>query len=178
MITSTEIEFKTFLTKEKYEELLNKLSQEGNILKQTNYYFDDIKHTLELNKKVLRIRQKGEQYKLTKKSKGDVGNIENHIHITKDEALKMILNGFDASVIDENIFVSKICELTTYRTKIKYKTGFLFLDKSIYNNKTDYELEYEAIDPKVGKIEFDEILKELNINYDPSYSKFKRALGK
>ncbi len=178
MITSTEIEFKTFITKEKYEELLKRLSEEDSILVQTNYYFDDLNHTLESNKKVLRIRQKGEQYKLTKKSKGDVGNIENHIYITKDQALNMIKDGFDANIIDENMFVTNICKLTTYRTKLKYKTGFLFLDKSIYNNKTDYELEYEATDHSIGKKEFDEILNELNISYNPSYSKFKRALGK
>ncbi len=178
MITSTEIEFKTFLTKEKYEELLNKLSLNNNILVQTNHYFDDLNHTLEGDKKVIRIRQKGDQYKLTKKSKGDVGNIENHVYITKDEALNMLLNGFDASIISEPIYVNKICELTTYRSKIKYKTGFLFLDKSTYNNKTDYELEYEASNPTIGRKEFDEILKEFNIEFRPSYSKFKRALGK
>lgn len=178
MKTSLEIEFKTFITEEKYNELLNKLCQNDNILIQTNHYFDDDNETIQSQKKVLRIRQKGNQYKLTKKSKSNDGNVENHIYLTEDEALKMLKNGFDASIINEPIFVHKIAELTTYRTKFPYKSGNVFLDKSIYNNKIDYELEYEASSKELGKAEFEEILKEYGITFNPSYSKFKRALGK
>ena len=178
MKTSLEIEFKTFITEDKYNELLSKLKQEDNILIQTNHYFDDTLGTLESEKKVLRIRQKGDQYKLTKKSKSTDGNIENHIYLTKDEALDMLKNGFDASIINEPINVKKVAELTTYRTKLQYKSGYVFLDKSIYNNKTDYELEYEADNKLIGQKEFKEILAEFNITFNPSYSKFKRALGK
>ncbi len=178
MKTSLEIEFKTFITEDKYNELLSKLKQEDNILIQTNHYFDDELGSLESEKKVLRIRQKGDQYKLTKKSKSSDGNIENHIYLTKDEALNMIKNGFDASLINENIKVKKVAERTTYRTKIQYKSGYIFLDKSIYNNKTDYELEYEADNKLIGQKEFLDILSEFNIVFTKSYSKFKRALGK
>ena len=108
MKTSIEIEFKTFITKEKYEELLNRLGQKDNILVQINHYFDDELESIKNAKKVLRIRQKGHQYKLTKKSKSSEGNIENHIYLTEEEALDMIENGFFASRIDEPIMVHKI----------------------------------------------------------------------
>ncbi|MCR5706568.1 MAG: CYTH domain-containing protein [Acholeplasmatales bacterium] len=178
MKTSLEIEFKTFITEEKYNELLKSLGQEDNILIQTNHYFDDELESIQNQKKVLRIRQKGNQYKLTKKSKSDEGNVENHIYLTESQALDMLKNGFDASIINEPITVHKIGELTTYRTKFPYKSGNVFLDKSLYNNKVDYELEYEAQDKEIGKKEFDEILKEYGIDFKQSYSKFKRAMGK
>ena len=178
MKTSIEIEFKTFITKEKYEELLNRLGQKDNILVQINHYFDDELESIQNAKKVLRIRQKGHQYKLTKKSKSSEGNIENHIYLTEEEALDMIENGFFASRIDEPIMVHKIGELKTERTKFPYISGNVFLDKSYYRGKIDYELEYEASDKEIGKLEFDEILKEFGIEFCASYSKFKRAIGK
>lgn len=177
MRINVEIEFKTFITKEKYEELLSSLKQTDNILVQTNHYFDSKNDDLESQKKVLRIRQKTDQYKLTKKSKGDVGNIENHLYLTPEEAKNMLENGFDASIIGENLFVYKVGELTTYRSKLEYKSGFVFLDKSVYNGITDYELEFEAPDKEKGTIEFNEILKEFNIEYTPSSSKFKRCMS-
>lgn len=176
MKTSIEIEFKTFITKDKYESLLKTLHQEDNILIQINHYFDTNDSLLEKEKKVLRIRQKGDQYKLTKKSKSNDGNIENHIYLEKDEAINMLDSGFNANIIGEDIDVKKVGELKTTRTKLKYKSGYIFLDKSEYNGITDYELEYEADDMKTGQIEFDEILKEFDIPFKKSYSKFKRCI--
>lgn len=177
MKTSIEIEFKTFITEDKYNELLKKLNPNNDVLIQTNHYFDDKNSSIQKDKKVLRIRQKGNQYKLTKKSKSGEGNIENHIYLTEDEAKNMLKNGFDASIIGENTYVNKISELTTYRTKLPYKSGFVFLDKSLYLNKVDYELEFEAENKEKGEIEFKEILDEFGIVFKKSYSKFKRSLG-
>lgn len=176
MKTTTEIEFKTFITEEKYSELLKKFDMVNNILIQTNHYFDTDDNLFEKEKKVLRIRQKGDQYKLTKKSKGDGCNIENHVYLEKGNAIDMIKNGFNAKMIDEDVFVRKVGTLTTYRTKIQYKNGFLFLDKSEYNGIIDFELEYEADDKEAGEKDFHEILNEFNIEYKPSISKFKRCM--
>lgn len=176
MKTSLEIEFKTFITKDKYDELLKSLHQTDNILIQTNHYFDTEDGNMQKQKKVIRIRQKGDQYKLTKKSKSDDGNIENHIYLTKDEALVMLNDGFDANKINEDCYVKKVGELTTYRSKLQYKSGFIFLDESHYNDIVDYELEFEAPNKEIGKKEFLEILDEFNIPYTPSYSKFKRCM--
>ncbi|MBN3491183.1 CYTH domain-containing protein [Acholeplasma equirhinis] len=63
---NVEIEFKTQINKEKYDELIQAFDLENNVFKQTNYYFDT--KDLELNHKsmVLRIRQKRENsFKLT-----------------------------------------------------------------------------------------------------------------
>ena len=63
MTVNKEIEFKTFITKEKNEELLKYFNLENNIFSQTNYYFDTEDNKLMSEKTVLRIRQKGCSYK-------------------------------------------------------------------------------------------------------------------
>lgn len=176
MKTSTEIEFKTFISKEVYESLLEKYKQKDNILVQTNHYFDSKNEDLEKQKKVLRIRQKGSQYKLTKKSPGNGCNIENHVFLTSEQAKDMLKNGFDASIIDEKINVKLVGALTTHRSKMPYKSGYLFFDKSSYNGITDYEIEYEAPEEEKGKKEFAEFLESNHIEYKRSYSKFKRCM--
>ena len=40
MKTSIEIEYKTLITKEKYEELIKSFNLEDNIFHQINFYFD------------------------------------------------------------------------------------------------------------------------------------------
>ena len=79
MTVNKEIEFKTFITKEKYEELLKYFNLENNIFSQTNYYFDTEDNKLMSEKTVLRIRQKGCSYKLTKKTRALVGADETNI---------------------------------------------------------------------------------------------------
>lgn len=176
MNTNIEIEFKTFITKDKYEELMQKFNSDNNTLIQINHYFDTVDSLFQKEKKVLRIRQKKDQYKLTKKSKGDGCNIENHLFLTKDEALNMISNGFNANIIGENVNVINVGSLKTYRFKFQYKSGFIFLDKSEYNGITDYEIEFESSDNEIGKKDFLEFLNEYNIPYNKSYSKFKRCM--
>lgn len=67
MIVNKEIEFKTFITKEKYDQLIREFNLENNVFAQTNYYFDTEDTKLMKECTVLRIRQKGNGYKLTKK---------------------------------------------------------------------------------------------------------------
>lgn len=175
MTTNQEIEFKTFITKEKYEELLNSFDLENNIFSQTNHYFDTNALDLMNNKVVLRIRQKGNYYKLTKKAQADVGSIESHILVKPDIAQQMIQNGFDANIIDLNFQVRKIAELTTYRVSTTYKDGTIFFDRSEYYGNIDYEVEYEVDSEEQGKIDFEGFLAEFNIPFKESIRKSQRA---
>ena len=79
MIFEKEIEFKTLITKEQYESLVEEFNLKDNIYCQINHYFDTPDFLLHDDKIVLRIRQKGDNYKLTKKTKSTVGNDESHI---------------------------------------------------------------------------------------------------
>ena len=124
---------------------------------------------------VLRIRQKGNNYKITKKTRAEVGADETHILISKDKALDILNNGFDAEIIGLPYYVKKIAELTTYRVSTPYKDGVLFFDKSEYYGKVDYEIEYEVDEVNQGKTDFIQFLNDHNIEYKESIRKSKRA---
>lgn len=175
MTTNQEIEFKTFITKEKYEELLKSFDLENNIFSQTNHYFDTPSLDLMNTKIVLRIRKKGSYYKLTKKAAADIGSIESHVLVKADVAEKMIANGFDANIIDLNYQVKKIAELTTYRVSTTYKDGTIFFDRSEYYGHIDYEVEYEVDSAEQGELDFQAFLTEFNIPYKQSIRKSQRA---
>lgn len=175
MTTNKEIEFKTFITKEKYEELLNAFDLADNVFPQTNYYFDTENEDVIKNKSVLRIRQKGDKFKLTLKSHAEVGADETHIILTKDQAQDMLKNGFDASIIGFPKFVKKIAELTTYRVSTPYKNGTIFFDRSEYYGHVDYEIEYEVDYVEQGKIDFNSFLEEYHVPFKESIRKSKRA---
>lgn len=175
MKTNLEIEFKTAIDEKTYKKMINKFNLENSILKQTNHYFDTENEDLINQKIVLRIRQKDDQYKLTSKTHTPEGALERHLYLTKDEALDMLENGFDASIINIGYNVEKIAELTTFRASVAYSGGKLFFDKSIYYNHTDYEIEYEAHDKDLGIKIFEEFLQENDIKYSKMISKAKRA---
>ncbi len=178
MKQSIEIEYKTKITENKYIQILNALDLSDNIFLQTNHYFDSSDHDLENNKIVLRIRQKENNFKLTSKIDNKENNTitENHINLSNEEALNMILNGFNAKIINLNYEVKKIGELKTYRARKEFLNGTIFLDKSQYNGITDYELEYEANSLDTIDEDFKKILIIFNIPYQKSISKFKRCM--
>lgn len=176
MKQNLEIEFKTFITKEKYDELLKVFKLEDNVFVQTNHYFDTPNLDLNEQKIVLRIRQKQNNYKLTSKSHSDEGALETHLLLSIDEASKMLQEGFNASIININSQVHKISELSTHRVTTSYKNGVIFFDKSIYYGTVDYEIEYEADSLQQGQKDFEQFLKEYDIPFVKSISKSKRAL--
>lgn len=175
MYANKEIEFKTFITKEKYEELLEEFCLVNNIFSQTNHYFDTEDVALMNENTVLRIRQKGNSYKLTKKIRASVGADETHILLSKDKAQEMLKNGFDAQMIELPYKVKKVAELTTYRASSPYKDGTIFFDRSEYYGNVDYEIEYEVDDVEQGQKDFLDFLKSHHIEYVESIRKSKRA---
>ena len=175
MNKNKEIEFKTLITKEQYYSLLNEFNLSNNIFSQTNHYFDTENTDLIQEQTVLRIRQKCNNYKLTKKTRALVGADETHIFLSKEKAEEMLKNGFDASIIGLPYQVSKVAELTTYRASSHYKNGKIFFDRSEYYGKVDYEIEYEVDEINQGKKDFKEFLDSHNIEYKESIRKSKRA---
>lgn len=175
MIKNKEIEFKTFITEDEYNLLLKDFELENNIFAQTNFYFDTEDTKLMEEKTVLRIRQKGNNFKLTKKTRAEVGADETHIFLNKEKAIDLLENGFDAKIIGLPYHVSKIAELTTYRASTPYKTGTLFFDRSEYYNHVDFEIEYEVDNVEEGKANFINFLNQYGIQYKESIRKSKRA---
>lgn len=178
MKTNVEIEFKTAITKDVYEGMLKLFDLENNIFKQTNYYFDTV--DLDLNKQniVLRIREKGNNIKVTYKKQSGKGAFESHILLTKADATKMIENGFNAKDFfsDLDYFVSFKASLDNYRVSTYYESGTLFFDRSDYHGITDYEIEFEYHDYDQGKAIFDNFLSNHNIKFKSAKRKSERAL--
>ena len=175
MTKNKEIEFKTFITEAQYYELLQGFGLENNVFSQTNYYFDTPDQKLLQEKTVLRIRQKGNNYKLTKKTRAEVGADETHILLSGATAEDYLRDGFDAKIIGLPYQVTYQCELTTHRASTPYKDGTLFLDKSEYYGHTDYEIEYEVDDVKQGEADFYDFLNKNGITFKESIRKSKRA---
>ena len=178
MYTSVEIEYKTKISKEEYERLIDLFNLKESIFTQTNYYFDTPNHSLINNDIILRIREKSHNIKLTSKTPQETGVLERHIILDKDEAYKMIENGFNANIIEINLDVKLIASLTTHRCKMNYKSGTLFFDMNTYYDETDYEIEFESENSELGKKEFLEFLEENNLTYQKMISKSKRAYKK
>lgn len=59
-----------------------------------------------------RIRQKGEQYKITVKTKNENNdNVENHYFLTTNEGKEMIKNGMDGKYANTSSFLSNVATL-------------------------------------------------------------------
>ena len=175
MDKNKEIEFKTFISKEQYDNLLEEFHLTNNIFPQTNFYFDTEDTLLMKDQTVLRIRKKGNNYKLTKKTRSTIGADETHILIINEKAFEMLENGFDASIIGLPYFVKNIAELTTYRASGPYKDGTIFFDRSEYYGHIDYEIEYEVDEVDQGLKDFRDFLDTHQIEYKESIRKSKRA---
>ncbi len=177
MSTNIELEFKTKITEEQYNSLIKEFELENNVFPQTNFYFDTPNLDLFKIHTVLRIRQKGSIFKLTKKVRGKNANEadESHIFLQEETALNYLKNGFDANIIELNYQVHNVCELTTYRAKTTYKDGILFFDKSEYYGHVDYEIEYEVDSIEQGKKDFIQFLQEHKIKYEETERKSTRA---
>lgn len=177
MTQNVEIEFKTIIPLETYQHLLKKFDLENNIFKQVNHYFDTDEYTLNQKQIVLRIRQKGDLYKVTLKCQSDEEAYEKHFVLDKEKATDMIENGFQTKEFFDDIdaYVTFRVSLDNYRVSTPYEGGTLFLDCCDYCNVRDYELEYEANNYRDGKIIFENLLKNNNIEQIPIKRKSERA---
>lgn len=183
MQKSTEVEFKTLLTREEYERLMDKFKGNRTDL-QTNHYFDTSRFSLKALDASLRVRER-DTFELTlKKKKGytiqeftlpineEVFNVIKETGYVPDSELKNEL----IPIIGEQK-LNNFLSLSTFRMFFPYKKGILFIDKSSYLGVTDYELEYEAKNYHDGKKEFIQIIGELQIQYKKSEKKIKRAFN-
>lgn len=175
---NVEIEFKTAITLDIYKMLLKEFNLEENVFLQTNYYFDTEDLALNKDKIVLRIRQKGDIYKVTLKKQSDKQAFENHVIITKEKALEMIKDGFNTNEFfdDINLEVKFLASLDNYRVSTPHFENTLFLDRCDYHNITEYELEYEVSNFEDGEKAFHKLLAKYNIPYIKSKRKSERAL--
>ena len=176
-----EIEYKTLLTKNEYQQLLP-LFSDITATKQTNYYIDTADFSIRDAKMALRVRAFENRAELTLKIPQQVGNMEYNQSLTLEECHTLIntcvlpegeiriLLTHAAINLDE---LKVLGSLTTIRYEKETTIGLMALDENYYFDKTDYELELEVTDAKIGKEQFNHFLQAHHIHY--KYAKPKVA---
>ena len=174
--------FRTLLSKEEYVQLCEKYyDKKGNM--QVNYYFDTPRFTLKASDIGLRVRKR-DKYELTLKRKKGYVTQELNNTITADEFKGLLSTGRmpDSEIAKEisDVIKDQLLEnymsLSTFRITVPIMSGRIAIDKCVYVDKKDYELEYESTAPyEQAKAEFVEMVKSFGIQYKRALPKIKRA---
>ena len=181
-----EIEFKNLLSQNDYEKLYNSLNldQEQTIINK-NYYYDH-NDILKNNNMALRIRDFNKKREITLKIKGKYENIEINIPLPLEATIEQYnfenlpediqLELKKHNIVPKNFYLLQYIE-TTRKEKDTYE-GLLVLDKTTFrNNIVDYELEFEVTDYEKGKENFEKLLNDFNIPFQPAKPKIARAVS-
>lgn len=178
-----EIEYKTLLNKSEFERLSAEFSDVEPIY-QTNYYIDTPDFNLRKHRYSLRIRILKDRAELTLKIPQDIGNQEYNQDLTLEEAQAIIQKvelpeGEILSLIQETGvalgYLTVWGHLATKRYEKETAFGLMALDENTYKNQIDYELEVEVEDAEQGKQDFENYLKEHQINFKYAKSKIART---
>ena len=161
------VEFKTLLSKTEYLKL-SKLYGDKQSNLQINYYFDTPRFTLKASDIGLRIRKR-EKYEITLKRKKGYVLQEINEEITEEQFNDFVKTGNIPSesiknelseIIKEQAIVNYM-SLSTFRISVPLKSGKIAIDKCVYVDKKDYELEFETNAPyEQAKREFIELVKD------------------
>lgn len=178
-----EVQFKTLLTLEEYNRLIEKFkgSRSDN---QTNHYFDTSRFSLKALGASLRVRER-DNFEITLKRKKGYNLQEITLPISEEIFLEVKNTG----VLPDNEIKTELTpligeqklinffSLSTERIYLHYKSGIIFIDKSEYLNSVDYELSYLGKKSNETKKEFIQLISELGIQYKKSEKKIKRAFN-
>ncbi len=189
MSTFLEIEFKNLLDVDEYEYLYNFFGCDSlSNIKQQNYYLDTSDFALRAKNIALRIRNvENSDIVLTLKVPQEIGILEVEQLITPNEFNLFLttnnithINGevkdyLSTLRLDTNLLL--FMQFTTYRYEVNNSDGVFMLDKTVFENCTDYELELEVLDYNSGLIFFKNFLSNHNIDYKEAKPKIARALS-
>ncbi len=184
MTQEVEIEFKSMLTKDEYEALLDAYQLADQVKWQANDYFDTPTFELRNHGAALRIREKKTGLVLTLKQPHDVGLLETHAPLTDEAAENLFKYGI---VHDEQMKealasfnltgpLEHLGRLETKRAEIETADGLLVLDESNYLEIRDYEIEFEVTDETAGRIAFERLLAKHGIPLRPAKNKIVRFM--
>lgn len=167
MKTEKEVEYKSMVTKDKYDQLsmyFRQVAEASEPYTQTNYFFDDKNRTFDANKLTLRIRFKKGAWQLTAKiPAGNKGEVfvtaeEWNLSITEADANTFIETGIPVHLPFLNelsertglTFKTPVClgSLATRRTDFSFYQDIISLDENVFNETVDYELEWETTNHK------------------------------
>ena len=168
-----EKESKYMVDEKKFNEILGKKVMNCKYIKQNNYYYDDENFSLSKKSCTLRVREtQGDLQLQLKKQIGIDGmyrtsqeNSADIIEIPSVIKVEEIQNFFDYKEdifekLTNNFFL--LGNLQTTRHYYKLKNHILFLDKNIYLDKIDFEIEIEETGH--DDEEYQLLKRELNLN--------------
>lgn len=184
MTQEVEIEFKSMLTKDEYEKLIQAYKLENQVRWQANDYFDTPSFQLKKQGAALRIREKKHGQVLTLKQPNEVGLLETHSSITEEEAEDLFKYGIihddqmkqALAPFQLNAALEHLGRLETNRAEHQTEDGLLVLDESHYLETTDYEIEFEVTNEEAGKRAFERLLAEHGLPYRPAKNKIVRFM--
>lgn len=184
MTQEVEIEFKSMLTKDEYDALLNAYGLTDKVNWQANDYFDTPAFELKNHGAALRIREKKHGQVLTLKQPHEVGLLETHATITETEAENLFKYGIIHDDQMKEALASfhlsgpleHLGRLETKRAEFETPEGLIVLDESHYLEIHDYEIEFEVTDEAKGKIAFEQLLHHHGIPFRPAKNKIVRFM--
>lgn len=184
-----EIEYKSLLTKEEFDNLVKKyLPEASSHHTQTNVYWDTSTHQLQSGETALRIRLLEQAAEVTLKEPVTDGLWETTEKISLAKAKEAIqnqtfpaLNNFKDKLAHKYHLSLKelqiIGQLTTTRIEIPItKDALLVLDESWYHGHHDFELEMEVSNAQTGRPFFLDFLTQNQLIYRPAANKIARAI--
>ncbi|WP_040979706.1 CYTH domain-containing protein [Oceanobacillus jeddahense] len=183
MSQEVEIEFKNLLNTQEYHQLAEDLFSQAATIEQTNYYFETSSFGLKENHSALRIRKKDETYTLTLKEPHPDGLLETHDNLTEKEFLSWTSGipteapNVTKQLKQMSIDVSSLIyfgKMTTFRKELPYQNTLIVLDKSLYLNTEDAEIELEATSKEHGEKVFKNLLANYQIPFRETPAKIAR----
>lgn len=185
-----EYEARAMINESQYETLMSFYCKENLPYKDlinTNIYFDTVEKYLTHHHMVLRIRNiKGDKDELTLKIKGEKGDLEITHTLSELEKKEMLEKAIvpSSKISDELISrgvnlsqIKQVASLKTNRREIYFKDFIFVIDKNIFNNKIDFNIEVEAKSKEEAKKHLNELGALVGVSYIKGYiSKSKRAI--
>lgn len=179
-----EIEFKNLLTEEEYNKIY-KFYNLDNVaeIQNFNYYYETKNEDFRKNNCALRVRHTNNKKEMTLKIQGAKQNIEINVPleaevICNEMSFENLPEEIKKALVELNIctHMSLTQKIETSRREFKVGDNLLVLDKTYFlDGTTDYELEFEVTDYKLGLAEFNTILEKLEIKKREALPKIARA---
>ena len=155
--TVKEFEARVMLTEEEYLNIVSiylKMYPNAQFLQNTNIYFDSSDLYLRRNHMTLRVRVVNDVYsELTLKIKGENGDDEINDKLTKKDLDLLVKEGVFPSGNVKNFLIGLSYPLSNYhyiatlvnrRLELEIDGHLLVIDKNVYGDIVDYNLEIES----------------------------------
>ena len=187
---SMEYEARAMIDENQYQTLLSFHKEHARVYHEftnVNMYFDTEDRYLVHHHMVLRIREiDDKECELTLKIKGDKGDLEitreldqkakqNLLEKMESPSEKMIEELKNRGVDIKSL--KYITTLITERLEVPLRSYLFVIDKNIYKNKVDYNIEVEAKSKEGAKKHLNELGALVGASYQEGYiSKSRRAI--